>query len=352
MKYSKRQSLIQQLLSNYRICYVDGEKYIVKNPSLDILYRAHVLYEDILYNTRFQQWIKEDDCEKILMQKSLWSIGDNTKLTNLNKTLEDLKISIYRNSFRQDQVKKIRRSIQDVQKQIYELHERKMVLNTYTQEEFAQFIKIGFILLKTLYRSSNVSPIKNELLFENDETADYFLLHKIIVQIHKQLLSISIYRELARTEPWLSYWHIGKPNPFSCSISELNDEQKTIIMYSRLYDNIEQNEDRPSENIIDDDDMLDGWIILQKRENKKARASKQIEKQTGKINSNAKEVFLPAHNILEAREINNLNDYDTKIVKKQRENIINTKGKVRDIDFLDRKLEIRRQNMERIKGVK
>jgi len=276
----------------------------------------------------------------------LWSNEDNVAIERIEKSLDNYKVELYQNSFRTEEVKRIRKSITNLNKQLEELYNRKSILDTYTWEEFAQFTKTGFVLMYTLYDTNN------NLIFENENNIDYFFLHKIILQLHQQKLPISQYREIARNEPWSTYWRIGKPNPFSCSVAELNEEQRTMIVYSNLYDNISQHNEKPSDLVINDDDMLDGWLILQRIEREKELAGKQIDKQLGGRHGDAQEIFIPVRSLDEARNIQLMNDPQSLAVKKQREKLIDRKGQVKDAEFLDRKLELQQQRNEAMKGNK
>ena len=64
-------------------------------------------------------------------------------------------------------------------------------------------------------------------------------------------------------------------------------------MWSSLYDNIQESPDCPSNEVINDDDMLDGWMIIQKRNREQAKLQKDAENKFGnKKISNADEVFI------------------------------------------------------------
>ena len=41
-------------------------------------------------------------------------------------------------------------------------------------------------------------------------------------------------------------------------------DQKNILILSRMYDNVQESLDCPADDIMQDDDMLDGWFIHQK----------------------------------------------------------------------------------------
>ena len=47
-----------------------------------------------------------------------------------------------------------------------------------------------------------------------------------------------------------------------------------------MYDNIQESLDYPSEDVVEDDDMLDGWLIIQKQKRDKERAVSELENTT------------------------------------------------------------------------
>jgi hypothetical protein len=58
-----------------------------------------------------------------------------------------------------------------------------------------------------------------------------------------------------------------------------------------MYDNIYENPDCPSDEIIDDDDMLDGWMILQRRKSEIDKKTKTFDEMNPHL-KNAGEVFI------------------------------------------------------------
>ena len=44
---------------------------------------------------------------------------------------------------------------------------------------------------------------------------------------------------------------------------------KNIVMWSQLYDNVQESMDAPTKDVIKDDDLLDGWLIVQGKKREK-----------------------------------------------------------------------------------
>ncbi len=136
-------------------------------------------------------------------------------------------------------------------------------------------------------------------------------------------------RLVARTEPWRSFW---STNPRGFRIT--GDEQKVLILFSKMYDNVYEHPERPVDEIINDDDMLDGWYIFMKRksiEEKKANAKDVLTKK----HPNAQEIFMTASTPEHAKEIADMNDVRANIIKGKREAGMKDGGIVRDKDIFE-----------------
>lgn len=344
MRKDQCHNLFQRLLSNYRICDINNKRYIIRNPSLDLIYQSHVLYERILYETRFEHWLRKKDCLNILIKRGLWKVNEENKFDGFNDTIDNLKVDLYKNSFKITDVNIIKKQIESVRKQLNSLYNRRYVLDSFTWEDNAESQKIEFLLVSTIYDKSG------QQLFTNNDNINFVFIRNLAQELSKQKLPPGDYRTIARSDVWQTYWRIGKPNPFSCNVVELNEEQKILIMHSQMYDSVFNHLERPSDDIIDNDDMLDGWLIIKQREQKKQMAEKQVDKQIGSQHQNAQEVFIPVNSLDEAKNVNLLNDPHSRMIKKQRQQLIKQKGEVKDHEFVDKKIEIQRQALEQIKN--
>ena len=140
---------------------------------------------------------------------------------------------------------------------------------------------------------------------------------------------------------------ISPTDLFFKSGRELSTDQKNIIVWSRMYDNVQESLDCPSDDVIKDDDMLDGWFIVQKRKREKERAEAEIDNSMSneKI-KNAGELFMMASSQKDADRINSMNDVNSTMIKKQRMATVKAKGEVQDLDFQDKKLELAQRSNE------
>jgi len=164
-------------------------------------------------------------------------------------------------------------------------------------------------------------------------------------------LSESKIRELARTEPWRTLWQLNSSETFklfSNNGRELSHDQKNLLVWSTMYDNVQESMDCPTEDVINDDDMLDGWFLIQTKKRKEEKSSNELDNMNPKI-ANSQEVYIMANSQEDRQRIDNLNSREANFIKKQRSDIIKQKGDASQLDFQDEKLKMGRQQTEGIR---
>ena len=128
-------------------------------------------------------------------------------------------------------------------------------------------------------------------------------------------------------------------------VSDVNKfDQKNLLAWSTMYDNIYESPDAPSEDVINDDDLLDGWTILQKKKREREKAQAELEAKMGDKAQGAGEIFLMAGSKNDAERIETMNDVNATMTKKERLHTIRkSDGPVNQQDLPDEKLKIRSQ---------
>ena len=166
---------------------------------------------------------------------------------------------------------------------------------------------------------------------------------------YSMILNETKIRELTRNEPWRSLWSLSSTKNvelFANKNNELSIDQKNILVWSKMYDNVYESLDCPSDDVIEDDDMLDGWFLVQRDKRKKDRGEQELNQLTSneKI-KNSSEVFLmTGKSKKDVNRINEMNDVAAKTIKKQREELIKKKGAVGQNEFFDEKVNLNKQS--------
>jgi len=313
-------------------CIVDGRVVYIVQPTLDIKQQAQQFYDNIIEKHKFNSWISPHTCKEKLIQLGLYNKCDDESLNRYYDQLANLKVRLFHALYNYGMQNRIRQEIKRLYASIDQIYQTRHMLDYVTLEGYANILTQQFILTKTTYDECG------NLFFGSD--VPFPLLEYLFKQKVQKQISIAQYRQLARCDQWRLYWNIGKPNPFNRRLINLTDEQQQLILYSRMYDQAYENPDCPPRTVIEDDDMFDGWLIDCQRKLETERKQQQVKKHINPKHENAQEIFLMANSKKDVEEINSLNDMSSRMIKHQRQQIIKQKGKVKDSDLPDRKLEI------------
>ncbi len=315
MTEKEKHALICRVVSGYTIL----GNYIIDTPTDSLTNESLVVYSETMYKNRFEGLMMEEDIEGLLFKLKMWTPKDTINLKELDNSLDDAKLELYTNyGMPETNVKRIRQRIEIIKKKKAEQLNTRHGFDRYTLEGLADYAAENYIFSKIVlnreYEPVKVAPM---------------VLSRLINKYKQSWPSNADMRLIARTEPWRSFW---STNPTGFRI--LGDEQKVLILFSKMYDNVYEHPERPVDNIINDDDMLDGWFISIKRKNaeiKKENAKTAIVQK----HPNAKEIFMAASSPEHAKEIEEMNDARARIIKGKIEAGMKDGGIVRDKDIME-----------------
>ena len=254
-------------------------------------------------------------------------------IKDIEKKIDNNKADYYSNFKFSDKKKSIKKNLDNYRKQLSTILHQKEELYSNTLEGYANSIKNEFIITHTLYKD-------NKLVFNNScDENNYLLFNSVVSELNKHTINISDFKKLARSNIWRSYWNIKKNNVFD---TDLTDDQRTLIGISQMYDRVYEHPDCPSDEVIEDDDALDGWMIVQKRKTEKDKKQQQIDSLNPKL-KNAQEVFLFANSHDEAQEIVGLNNLEGLNKMKSKINHVNKFGLTEESQLPDVQMDLRNQ---------
>jgi hypothetical protein len=346
MDQQKKFSLINRISTGIIFQSVEGNLYKLLPPDNEIKALSEFVYQEMLYNTKFDQLINKSQASYFLQKKNIWIPSDEKKLEDNNKFIDELKIALYKSLYNNKEQKQIRKKISIVQKNINKLLMAKHSLDYMTLENFSETIRDEFLIANCIHTLDNQKVYNYNNFWQSDST----ILNKFTTFIQMNVISSEEYREIARSEPFRSLWLISKSDIFSKPSLELTLDQKNMILYSKMYDNVYESQDRPSDEVIEDDLMLDGWFSFQKKKNELERKQKEVDDLLNKkgSNSGAGDVFVMSPSRDEAKRVGELNDLNAKMKLKQRRNQIEKQGVVSEEKFADVKMDLRNQAMQKM----
>lgn len=286
--------------------------YTLTQPTFEVQERAAELYDEALEEALFEGLITREEALDLLLSQHLWTPDLEKELLTLEEDIDKVKIKLYEMYRKKRERGAAHKILKVAKKRRLELLELKGSLEFFTAEGFANWVKYRFLVRNSL------SP-----LIDLESVVDAAIAHLISIRPTEGEL-----REIARTEPWRSIWASQKDPPRS-------EEHRTLVCLSQMYDHILEASEPPPDEIINDDDALDGWLLKRRKENKSALSKKSLEDGLNDKVANSHEIFIMAEDGDEAEEIDNMNDSYNRMLKRQREAVIKQKGVVGELDLPD-----------------
>ena len=344
MDEARRNFLTYQVLSGQRYLNIEGNRYSLINPSKNLRLLAEHVYQDIAHDLRFDNLITEEKKKKLLIALEIWGPRDDSSLKKLERYLEDKKVSLFNALYNSDKQKSLRTAIANAKKAVEKCYARRHSLDHMTIANHAASTKKRFIIALCL-RDRDNNPVYDEKTFLS---ADSTILEAAINIVDRNSITIAEFREIAREDPWRTIWSIGNTSCIDLPTSEWTDDQKVLVTFAKMYEGTYQSPECPPDEVFEDDDMFDGWLIVQKRKRETSQNTKHVDNMKG-ISDKAQEVFVYAPNREDADTIYDLNDVQGRMKIKQREQYIEQHGEVQAIDLPDTKLEVRQQAIQEYK---
>lgn len=307
--------LIQRISSGKLIFYYEDSRFYALAADNEIKYEAELLYEKIIEDNKFSNWIKKENLHILLDKVDIWNKEDEDLLKKIEKKLENQKLSLYNERLKKQRVAEIKKEISLSKDSISKLLSRKHSFDYITLEDYASGKKIEFLFTKTICDS------KNNLVFDSDTSKiDYNYFTFLTSEIANHFISIEQYKQIARSEHWKTIWNANKSNVFNRSAIDLTDEQKSLINVSVMYDRIYEHPEAPDETVIEDDDMLDGWMIYQKRKTEASKKEGRAQDILAK-HGDAREIFIVGDKE-DAEDIYSLNSHQSSRIVSQRKRAV------------------------------
>lgn len=342
MDLSEREFLVFRIRSGiYKVPY-NGFTVKILTPTIEDELESCEVYDRSYYEAMNDDIMTHEECLEWMMENELWTYEEDLKIKQITEEIENLKVNVYKKYNNGRLRESARIYLRAAEEGLKQLENKKNGYYGNTCEGIAQLDKSMFLIECCSYvGGEKLDP--NSLDLNN-------LLNKYYSLILKEADS----REIARSEPWRSTWGLRETNTinlFSNRDRELSVDQKNLLIWSRMYDNIQESMECPSDKVIEDDDALDGWFIEQRRKNEREKAVGVIEDsiQNDKI-KNSQEVIVFADNKTDAKTIHEMNSPSSKVIKKERQEVIKEKGSAVDLDFADQKMRLGNMAHEQFKN--
>jgi len=321
---------------------VDGLVYYIQEPSAEMVDESYYVYDEV-YEKCFMNGVYIDsELSQVLISNDMWTPLHDQKAEELKKSIDNKKVEAFENFFNTKKLKQIKFQLAQLNKQYMKFMAEKHALDSATCHAIAEQARWEWLLNSSIFDLSN-NPVPGD--------------RRIIEAYRNSLLTQDELRAVAKYSTWRTMWVAAKRcgSLFSKPSTELTRDQISLCSLSLMYDNVYEHPECPDDKIVEDDDCLDGWFIIQKRNQENEKKKKSADSAIGneKIR-NAREQFIMVDSDESAKQVLDLNSPVVKSVITQREQLVEQKGQVKDLDFNDVKQEVQLQAnksvVDRMKG--
>ena len=308
--------------------YIDHQtqKYKVVYPSIELKYKAQELYLGLLEDNKYDtSWYSNNQISLILHQNNIWNPSKEDYLKQQEALLDSEKIALYQNFMNTTKRNSHKKTIAIIHRIINSLLLEKKSLDYLTLSFFAETIKYEFIIMNCILDIKTERKIFSKNSLNN---SDYKTIQDLSKTILLKQLNTDDLRQVAKSDLWRSYY--TESNLFDKPSIYQNDDQRHLFKLTQMYDSVKQHPEAPNDDVIEDDDALDGWFLFQKAKALQEKTKNQVLDKIGgisKINKSG-EVFVVTNDLAEARAVNNLNDPKTKQDIARTKQVAQTKGSV------------------------
>ena len=300
----------------------------IYEPDNYILEESYEIYEQAKRRAYFSGCYLKDDAVNLLCELGLWSPFDKKQAETLEKELDDLKVRLYENFFKKKEVRGIRANIRMKERTRGEILAKEKQFDHLTCEGVAGFTRKSWIL-------SNTTKTIDGKKYDFADISST----RILDLYSEKFIKPSDFRRVARSSPFRTMWSSSKTRGdiFGKCATEMDGQQLSLVSYAIMYDNVHENPEAPPESVIDDDDALDGWFIVQKRKYEKDKKAAEADALlAGTKNANSQEVMLMARTPEDVADIYDLNsDRQRQTIQARQSQIKNADGDLHFKDFED-----------------
>ena len=316
-----------------RLRYKLGDLVLyIYEPSAELIEESYDIYDEAHRKAYLSgSYIKEELIE-LLMKYELWSPFDDREADKIDKQIEELKVTAFRSFFKVKELRGIKAHIRFLEEKSIQHRSKKVCLDHLSCDGVAAFTRAMWIIDNT---TRNLDGNKyNWSKGHLSEAMSYYNSHQI---------TAATFRRIARSDPWRSMWSIGKKqsNVFGKPSSDCTKDQMALCSYSTMYDSVHESPDSPNEKIIEDDDCLDGWFIVQRREHEKNKKQREVDDLiTNPKISNSQEIYVVTPDQESANKLYELNDPLSRGTIRARQQQIQEAGELKFTELSDVKQDI------------
>jgi hypothetical protein len=253
--------------------------FYLKHLSLEDQVDIDQIYDHYFDEAKSRGVPTNDETLKRLIEEKQWS----TKQESLIKQEEDFIDNLNKQKkvlYLKSEIQRVNADIESGQKRLYDLKNTKASFFNRTAESYAEERVNDFYILKCLYKDKSLSkPAFEENQFDNIDSETLTCIIKQYSEVYKNINDNTI--QYLVLQDFFNLYMPFAENPtefFGKSVCELTYNQVKLLIYSRFFKNVFQQNDKMPQDIKNDPDKIIDYV------NANENAKKVIENKNNKEN--------------------------------------------------------------------
>lgn len=345
MEKRERENIVAKVLSGLIFFRLDSKIYKIASPTPEETCLAEFLATEASQHLNFDQLLTRKEAVKKLSDLDIWTAKDEEDRKVSEKALEGFKINLFEQRLNSKSVASIRSRIAGINKLLSASYTKKNTLEHATLETFTESVRDQFIVGVCISEQNGKKVYDPQHFLSSNPR----IMQTGLVHWQAEFSLVNSLREIARTDPWKNYWSAASEhNVFGKPTRELNLIQRSLSLYSKMYENSHSSPECPPDEVFEDDDMFDGWMLLERKNRDSARDKKAADK-TLSQHTKGSEIFLVAENRQDADKIQSINEHGERMKLKTRESELKASDDlILEKDLTDVKMDLRNQLREKL----
>ena len=247
------------------------DRRIIPIPSeFNFPYKAVLLHNPNIFDRNYAFFIKNEvykqaiadevPTETQVLEDAVW---DEDSLITIKSTLDALESQL-KNQKLSVKRKQIQGQINELQKSYATLVSTRENLCRMSAEYLANESYVFTLLQRTAFDFNGDLVWPTEEAFFRAKNDHLAVINYLCNQLlNDDAMSIKDIRAAARSTDWRIFWTLNRENLtllFNQPITSFSMNQKILLYWSRIYDSAYEDTERPSETIINDDELFDEWL--------------------------------------------------------------------------------------------
>lgn len=289
----------------------------------------------------------EDELIRHKIELGEWDPQTDYEIIGITEDIQKMKRGLIDLWFNRTHLEQTRATIRSAEKALFTRLMKKSDLLVSSAEAHAKMRQQRFIISKI------TKTLDDKVLWADEDEfnrcKDITLINRLCrLYFGMSHFETSTLRELARTSPWRQIWRgTDAIDIFGRPANEWTYNQRELVAWSHTYDSIFEAYQRPPKEVIEDDDLVDSWLMKESEkmdERSKSDLSSSVLPPSGKKNGK-QEVFIMS-DAEGAKNVYAMNDPVSRARVKAQQRVIEKHGRIKEQHLPESQNQMREQIMQ------